>query len=234
MSKRVNLPIATVLKLALPVVAVLALAGCSSTDYDGGFDDIYTEQLHYQRHPIEVSKGTMKLSLKTHAHSLSESQENAVLRLGEEARSAATGHVYVSTPSGSRYGKAIAGQASALLVRQGIAPSLIVHKSYGGGRYDPVVISYGRTFASVAPCGDWSEELNETYTNDPYPNMGCAQQQNIAAMVANPQDIATPRGSDPSDPMRRSQVFTDYRTPKDTATPIEEAKTVTVSQVAAQ
>jgi pilus biogenesis lipoprotein CpaD len=53
---------------------------------------------------------------------------------------------------------------------------------------------------------------HETGHNEPYANFGCAQQHNIAALVANPQDLNVPRTSTPPDAMRRSKVISDYRT----------------------
>jgi pilus assembly protein CpaD len=117
----------------------------------------------------------------------------------------------------------VAGKVADLLASEGIPPRSIVNATYQGGRTSPVVVSFARHFASSPECGDWSQPITETGYNEVYPNFGCAQQHNIAALVADPQDIKMPRTATPPDAMRRSQVLTDYRTPRDTATPVDDA-----------
>jgi len=73
--------------------------------------------------------------------------------------------------------------------------------------------------------------MARTGLNDTYPNFGCTQQNNIAALVANPEDFNHPRAVTPSDSMRRMQVFTDYRKPQPTSTPVDKQSQVQVSQV---
>ena len=50
--------------------------------------------------------------------------------------------------------------------------------------------------------------------NRPYWNLGCATQQNLAAMVDNPTDLVQPRGEAPADSGRRSTSYTNYRVGK--------------------
>jgi len=50
-----------------------------------------------------------------------------------------------------------------------------------------VVIS--RSEARVPGCPDWSAPADANYTNATSPNFGCATNSNIAAMVADPQDL---------------------------------------------
>lgn len=46
-----------------------------------------------------------------------------------------------------------------------------------------------RTTASVPGCPDWSAKSDMNYMNGLSPNYGCATNSNIAAMVADPQDL---------------------------------------------
>ncbi|MBU7579668.1 MAG: CpaD family pilus assembly protein [Porphyrobacter sp.] len=46
-----------------------------------------------------------------------------------------------------------------------------------------------RTTASVPGCPDWSAKSDMNYTNGTSPNFGCAVNSNLAAMVADPQDL---------------------------------------------
>ncbi len=46
-----------------------------------------------------------------------------------------------------------------------------------------------RSSASVPGCPDWSANSDMNYTNGTSPNFGCANNSNLAAMVADPQDL---------------------------------------------
>jgi pilus assembly protein CpaD len=135
----------------------------------------------------------------------------------------------VSRPTGATHASAVAGHVADLLESEGIAPRAIVSATHQGGRTAPVVVSFARHFASSPECGDWSQPVNETGYNEPHANFGCAQQHNIAALVADPRDINVPRTSTPPDAMRRSQVISDYRVPKDTSTPGGESVSISTA-----
>jgi pilus assembly protein CpaD len=53
--------------------------------------------------------------------------------------------------------------------------------------------------------------LANTTANRQYFDYGCASQQNLAAMVADPLDLLYPRASSPADAERRGTVLEDYR-----------------------
>ena len=46
-----------------------------------------------------------------------------------------------------------------------------------------------RSTATVPGCPDWSAKSDMNYTNGTSPNFGCASNSNLAAMVADPQDL---------------------------------------------
>lgn len=46
--------------------------------------------------------------------------------------------------------------------------------------------------------------------NVPYPNLGCANQRNLAVMVANPADLLGPRTETARSSERRDQVWGKY------------------------
>ena len=74
-----------------------------------------------------------------------------------------------------------------------------------------VKVSYIRYQADTQACGDWSESLSITYANKPSPNLGCATQHNIAAMIADPRDLALPKAEESGDAQRRLTVLDKYR-----------------------
>jgi type IV pilus biogenesis protein CpaD/CtpE len=67
---------------------------------------------------------------------------------------------------------------------------------YGGSDRHPIHVTNGK--AHVKPCGDWTEDAGANSTNEQMPNLGCAVQTNIAAMVAKPKHIIKPHPMGPA------------------------------------
>ena len=111
----------------------------------------------------------------------------------------------------------MAQQAVAILVDQGVPSQMISTGSYSGSTA-LVALTFNRKVAVTAECGDWSENLGSKSSNGNYPNLGCAQQQNIAAMVANPQDFETPRTMTPVYGSARSTALKTYNAGEWTST----------------
>jgi len=93
----------------------------------------------------------------------------------------------------------------------------------------PIIVTRSRAYA--ANCGNWTEDLTETAQNKEYENLGCSQQNNIAAMVADKDDLWRPRKQAPSDATRRSKLFDKYRQGEATAAAAEAKQKVTISDV---
>jgi pilus assembly protein CpaD len=198
-----------------PAVTLLALTACQ-TQMSGGVDDVYMPQMHYETHPIEVAKGTVKLKVPTRSAKLSVKEQNAIKRFAHQANETDASKVYVRRPAGGMVGNAVAAKVAQLLEREGVSPHRIKHTSYKGGARSPVLMSFTRKFAVTGECGDWSENLSETSSNQNYKNFGCSGQHNLAAMVANPEDFETPRTSTSASASRRNEVFKKYIGGKDT------------------
>jgi pilus assembly protein CpaD len=211
------------------LLPLLWLAACS-----GGaeVDDYYKPAMHYERFPIEVAKGTLRLDVSTRRSSLGERQEDSVARFAQQATSSGAPHIQIQRPRSASTADAVAGRVTEILVDNGIEPEAIIQSQYAGSAGAPVIVTFQRKIAVTPECGDWSEDIAVTGNNEPPPDFGCATQNNIAAVVANPEDFEVPRTATAADAMRRNQVFVDYRKPKNTATPVSEKETQTVSEVA--
>jgi pilus assembly protein CpaD len=96
---------------------------------------------------------------------------------------------------------------------------------------DEVKVSYIRYQAHAAPCGDWSMNLGSTAENKTSPNFGCATQHNLAAMVADPRDLVTPKPLEPDDAQRRLTVLDKYRKGETTVTAKTEEQSGSVTNV---
>jgi pilus assembly protein CpaD len=222
----------TTRRLAFTAAALMPLIWLTGCQYGGAeIDDYYRPAMHWERFPIEVAKGSMRLDVTTKRSTLGARQEDAVVKFAQQALSSGTTKIEVQRPHGTN-ADAVAGRVTQLLVANGVAPEAIIHNDYAGGKGAPVIVTFQRKFAVTAECGDWSEDIAITGQNEPPPDYGCATQHNIAAIVANPEDFQVPRTATPPDAMRRNQVFVDYRKPKTTATSTSESETQTVSTVA--
>ncbi len=118
--------------------------------------------------------------------------------------------VSIRRPSGGGKSSAVAAQAKQILIQQGVSPKKIVETTYSGGSSSPVVVTFVRSVAVTKECGAWNN-LAYQPNNEPYDNFGCAHQHNIAAMVANPNDLVAPQAMTPPEPGMSSLAIDDYR-----------------------
>ena len=82
------------------------------------------------------------------------------------------------------------------------------------GSVDPGVsrIVVTRSDASVPNCPNWSVTTDINYTNGIHPNFGCAVNSNVAAMIANPEDlIAGQEGSGETILTGQTRAIDSYR-----------------------
>ena len=203
------------LRTLAPAIALLALTACQH-EMSGAIDDVYMPQMHYEVHPIEVAKGTVKLQVPTRSSKLTIKEQNAIRSFAHQANETEAAQVHIQRPAGAMVGNAVAAKVAQLLEREGVSSYRIKHTSYKASAGSPVVMTFTRKFAVTSECGDWNDNLSETYSNQNYKNFGCAQQHNLAAMVANPEDFETPRVSTSASASRRNEIFKKYVGGEDT------------------
>ena len=207
--------------------AAIAITASGCQGINGELDDVYQPSLHYQRYPIQVTKGKVQMKVPARSARLSSGHEDAIARFGQTARSHQASTVSVARPAGQTSADVVAGRVTQLLKAQGISARNIRHTTYSG--HGPVLMSYSRHMAHTAECGDWSEDITVTGQNQPYPNFGCTSQHNLAAMVANPKDLVVPRMSSPASAARRGKVLADYAEGQNTATQTDADQDVQIS-----
>lgn len=211
-----------VLRTGLGVLAVsavaLALTGCKHTD-DPTRVAGWTLVDASERHPILVSQQptTHIVKVAPGSNGLTAGQRAQLLDFADHFRATDTGasRLVIQAPSGgSNEVSAMyaVSQIRALLTDQGFAENMISVEAYdaNGTREAPIRVSYLRFVAEPPPCGNWSTNLANEPMNLPYPDLGCANQHNLGAMVANPADLLGPRSETARDSMRRDEVFTKY------------------------
>ena len=80
-----------------------------------------------------------------------------------------------------------------------------------GPEDDTIRVGFLRYEAEKLKCGQRWENLAATRNNEAYDNFGCALAANLAAQVANPEDLIRPRDMTPPDTGRRDTVLGLYR-----------------------
>lgn len=193
-----SLRLARTALLALLVAA--PLAGCAMDDLEA--DDTFAAYRMEDRYPIEVTREPVTMEVSTRNGSLSLSQINAVSALARQTASGNPAPVTISKPSGG--GGKVAGEIASVFAAQGLPKSMIRMSSYSGPASAPVRITVVKTMAMTKPCGNWSDNVTETGSNQHFANHGCAVRANMAAMVADPNDFVAPGPMSPSPAPSRS------------------------------
>jgi pilus assembly protein CpaD len=203
------------------------LAGC----YAHSSNDIsaYAPVDYRQRHPIVVKERehTLELFVGNSRGGLTRDQRVDVLAFAKAWKREATGGIIIDVPTNTRNAAAANGvvqEVQSLLAAGGVPPHGIVRRAYqvpNASRLATVRVNYSRMGAEAGPCGLWPADIGPTTKayrrNQPYWNLGCASQRNLAAMVANPADLVQPRGEGAVYQMRRTYVLEQYRASNQTS-----------------
>jgi pilus assembly protein CpaD len=204
MNRCISKPVKSAMKSMLLLGSVLLLAGCTADGFD--IEDQYVSQAHYERYPIKVAKAPVRLEVDSARHGLRHDQINSISAFARSAAAASASRIVVSRPSGGGGSRAGAQQIQKLLVDNGVPPGQISQAVYRGSAKSPVMVSYTRAVAVTKECGDWSSDLGTTHTNDPFPNLGCSVQHNIAQMVSDPREFEVPSAPDAVQSQTRTLV----------------------------
>jgi len=208
-----------------------ALAGCYPYQTREGLSQPVVSNDYRQRHPIAIVEGerTMTVFIGSQRGGLMPAQRAEVLAFSQNWRREATGAVILDVPAqapNQKMAMEAVKEIQSLLRASDIPAAAVRIRQYQPAdpmRLATVRINYTRIAADTDKCGLWPRDLGpdtdpKWQENRPYHNLGCATQQNLAAMVDNPADLVQPRGESPSYSPRRSQVLEKYRKGESTAT----------------
>lgn len=178
----------------LLAVLPLWLPGCSPdvmTD-----DDVYVPTMAADRFPINVTETSQAILISVSSARLLQEDKRKIQEFARQARRQGVVSLSISYPAGSKKAAVIAREAESIVIGQGIRREAI-HKSRAPAGAKAITLSFRGRAAVTAACGEWSENMTASYLNEPYPDQGCASQNNVAAMVANPDDFEKPRETSP-------------------------------------
>jgi pilus assembly protein CpaD len=198
----------------LSLAAVLLAGSCASPTNDG---TVFVDGL--RNHPITVSPRyeTVRVAYSDSAAGLSPGDDTKLASFVEDYLYRGDGAISVSVPNGPASSAAIS-YISEHLAHMGVMRSRILVGTHDAANGDTrIEIGYIVYSARTDTCGNWTQDGGDTASNLPMPDFGCSVQHNIAAMVAEPRDLMTPRGMSPGDATRRETVIGTYEKAQSTA-----------------
>jgi pilus assembly protein CpaD len=208
----------TVVRTLMASCFAVTLAGCYQTEV--AVKEYPTD--YRQRHPIVVREGAhnVDILLGRNRGGLTPSQRADVVSFAQTWRKEAGSGINIEVPKGGPTDHAASDATSevrSIFAAVGVPPNAIYVRSYHPPKASlaSIRLNYTRLIADAGPCGEWPRDLGPTWDsgnaeNQPFWNLGCASQRNLAAMVENPADLVQPRGETPAFAPRRSVVLDKY------------------------
>jgi pilus assembly protein CpaD len=231
---------------AAATAAMLALAGawlaaCKTVETTETVGEPYD---YHERHPIRIQEGvrTVALFVGRRRAGLTPAQRREVGGFAEDWHHDAAGGIEIRVPNGTdneRTAHDTIAEIESILSAAGVPQrGIAVRPSWPSdpSQLLPIVLAYPRIAATAGPCGNWPNDLGpgagiDYDTNQPYWNLGCAMQRNLASMVDNPADLVQPRGESPPSAARRSTVLDHYRKGEDPTAQYRDNSKAVVSDV---
>jgi len=155
----------------------LAVAGC------GGMPE--NRSLYSTKQPV-VERTNFTLDLNTGSSGLPIAEQQRLMGWFETMDLDYGDRVTLEDPSAN---PAVIDDVEQLAGRFGLMVSPTAPTTPGYLEPGQARIVLSRTTASVPGCPDWSATSDMNYSNGVSPNFGCAVNSNMAAMVANPEDL---------------------------------------------
>ena len=196
-----------------PAALAATLAGCYQTD---------VAQIEYptdyrQRHPIALREGVQSVEVLVGRNrgGLTPSQRADVLVFAQAWRHEASSGIIIDVPRGGPTDHAAADairEIRSIFAAVGVPPNAIYVRHYRPSRFvarehqAQLFASWSRRRDRAGSGRSISDRRFDSgyIENQPYWNLGCATQRNLAAMVDNPADLVQPRGETPPYAPRRS------------------------------
>ncbi len=192
------------------------ISGCRMIDRDYERKDLYTGSVYkfaHSNHPIVVDRGALSMAISVGPKDvkMTPHKRDELRMFLHYYRDQGAGYLKVQMPRHASSQKAIENVVLGMqreLEGMSIGPeSVRVSKYVSRDAYPVIRLSYERHVAHGPKCDGWNENLGQDENNGNSDYWGCATQNNLAAMVANPRDLKGPRGWSPRDARRRDKVW---------------------------
>lgn len=211
---------------AAMVLASTTLTGCAMFGQRDSIEVGAIPDDYRTRHPIIIAETQKQLMVPVGnaSREMTFAEKEVVTGFLANFAKHGSGAIHINTPAGSENAGAaghVANQVAAVAAASGHQGHIVMtqYDAPADQPTPPVIVSYGALTASAGPCGKWPEDALTNSENKNYQNFGCAYQNNLAAMIANPMDLLGPRAAGPIDAADRDKVISDYRTNTGTWSP---------------
>lgn len=193
------------LKLIATASAAALLAGCA-----GAWNGANEAKTVAEEHPISVDSQvvTLTIDIDPSATELTGLNKARLRAFADSYLNGGHGPLTVTAPSGTSNdvgARDLAANIRDYLNEVGVDWAAINGASYRAGddRGTEVILSYTHYVATPSACGIWQGLKARDFANRQTPNFGCASQNNLAAMVADPRDLVVPADGAPADAQQR-------------------------------
>lgn len=156
----------------------LAVAGCSTGVQNN-------PSLYSVKQPV-VERTNFTLDVNTNRSGLSISEQQRLNGWFETMDLRYGDRVAIEDPSSN---PAVADAINQLAGRYGLIVSNVAPTTSGALVPGQARVVITRSSASVPGCPDWSDQADNNYANSSSPGYGCAVNSNLAAMIADPEDL---------------------------------------------
>lgn len=180
-----------------------------------------------ERHPIVLANAPQILDVFV-GGGLDQRQRDDIAAFAAEYRSHGQGLVTADVPTGAQGGNRNGlGLVREALAKAGVPGARVIvtsHPVADPHLAAPIRLSFQRLQAKVASrCGLWPQDLGLSDVkanagNEPYWNLGCAMQTNVAAQTADPVDLVRGRAETRVDTLRRVSNIEKLRQGQDPST----------------
>ena len=186
------------------LLAFLMAGSCAAPTNDGfGLVDRGADN-----HPITVAPEYRAIQLSASGAGLSPEEAARFDQFITSWRHTSSGSISITVAEGMGASSTISYYGEKLAA-MGVPRDRIIVSTRSNVAPGQVEIGFIGYQASVQPCGNWSSNLGYTASNRVSKNFGCANQNNLAAMVSDPRDLIGPRTMDSETDMKRRATVAD-------------------------
>ena len=196
----------------LCVLAALAAPLSACGGFNGAEDALFGPRA---AHPISVDSqvAVFELAAPRDKIALSVLDKAQLQTFFAHFRRRGHGSISVSSPSGSPNERTAVSLVAE--IREELNKAALTGASVGYGSYRasmansaaPILVTFLKFVATPSPCGNWSKSYENASANEPTQNLGCANQNNLAMLVADPADLSGTRPADAPSTARREKVL---------------------------
>jgi pilus assembly protein CpaD len=213
----------SVSKLAIVSALAMSVAACGSA-FNGPEHALSVAETH----PISVDSQIVTLTIDADPTTtdLSDMDKARLRAFANAYLTSGHGPLTITVPSGHADAD---GHEAAADIRKALNDAGVPWETLSGATYrtggdagDQLIVSYTHYVATPSECGVWKGVTARDYRNIRTPNFGCATQNNIAAMLADPHDLIAPATLAPRDAMASTRGVAAYRGGETTSSAAEE------------